>query len=425
MATLALAGIGLSCRGGPAAGRVPEPSPDQIGERYVRLTLQLAQHQPSLVESWLGPAGWRPGARRPVAEIGAEIGDVSAAMAELMERAEPNERLAYLQQQLAALAVAARRLSGESMPFADEAAASLGGDVGKLVRQLDGPVFETDAALEAARADLHARLPGRGALHERYAAFRSRHALSPAHVARGLQAAVEGCRRRVLAHIPLPESEQVGIETATGLGLEGQAIYEGDFRSRVVTDTSGPIDLARLLWLVAHETYPGHHLQHVLADRDLLRARNWHERALHPAFGRHLLCSEGAAEAGAALLLDGAAFEEACAEVGQAVGHRRTDVTDLVAVHRAVAALDVVIAATARAYLDDQLRSDAAAEQLRTAALVTDPQRLLFVIERQRTRILAYPVGRRLVAAHLASAPGVDRWAELAGIATTMTLPST
>jgi hypothetical protein len=276
---------------------------------------------------------------------------------------------------------------------------------------------------EAARADLQRRLPGRGPLHDRYAAFRSRHALSPSQVKRALQAAVEGCRRRVLPHIPLPESESVQLETTTGLGLEGRAVHQGDFRSRVLVDTSGPIDLARLLWLVTHETYPGHHLQHVLAERDLVRAQQWPERALHPSFGRHLLCAEGAAEAGAALLLDGGAFEEACEELAHAVGIARSEVADLVAVHREVAELDLVIAATARAYLDGELGSEAAAEQLTTRALVMDAQRFLLVIERQRTRMLAYPIGRRLVTARVFGAPVPVRWPRLASIATTMTLP--
>jgi len=92
-------------------------------------------------------------------------------------------------------------------------------------------------------------------------------------------------------------------------------------------------------------------------------------------------------------------------------------------VHRAVAELDLVIAATARAYLDGELGSEAAAEQLTTRALVMDAQRFLFVIERQRTRILAYPVGRRLVTAHVFGAPSLGRWPRLASIATTMTLP--
>ena len=412
----------MACRGTPAGSR-PRLSIDDIAEQYVRLTLQLAQHQPSLVETWLGPGGWRPGPRRPVPEVRAEIGDVQAAMADLAAQVEPDDRFQYLQQQLGALFVAARRLSGESMGFVEEARASLGSDAAEMVNRFGGHANGVDEpAATAARADLQRRLPGRGPLHERYAAFRSRHALPAARILPVLQAAVDICRRRVRPHIPLPESENVQLETTTGLGLAGRAIYQGDFRSRVLADTSGPLDLAQLVWLVAHETYPGHHVQHVLADRELVQAQP--ERALHPSFGRHLLCAEGAAEAGAALLLEGAVFEEVCRDLAQLAGTRSGDVAELVAVHRSVAELDPVIAATARAYLDGALGSEAAADQLSARALVIDAQRFLFVIERQRTRLLAYPVGRRLVTAHVFDAPAARRWHRLADVATTMTLPS-
>jgi hypothetical protein len=55
---------------------------------------------------------------------------------------------------------------------------------------------------------------------------------------------------------------------------------------------------------------------------------------------------------------------------------------------------------------------------------VVDARRFLVVIERQRTRLLAYPVGRRLVSAHVFGAPAVRRWDRLARIDTTLSLPS-
>src|SRR5690606_885391 len=155
--------------------------------------------------------------------------------------------------------------------------------------------------------------------------------------------AVESCRRRVRALVVLPDGEDVQVEQATGLGLQGRADYLGSRRSRVIVDGSGPIDVARLVWVAAHESYPGHHLQHVLADHALVQGRGWQERALHPGFGRHLLCAEGAAEAGAAQLLDGEAFEEVCREVAPTTGTSPDDIAALVAVHRAIVELEPAI----------------------------------------------------------------------------------
>ena len=402
----------MACRGSSIGGTSAPPL-DDMAERYVRLSLQLAQHQPSLIEAWLGPDSWRPGPRRPVAELRAQIDELKADIAPFTN--ESSSRLRYLQQQVAALLVAARRLGGESMTFVDEARASFGSDV---VDRLDRV-----SSVEAARAVLEQRLPGRGLLHDRYASFRSRHALEPARVLSTARAAAEICRRRVVAHIRLADSERVEIEAATEMALEARASYAGDFVTRVGLTGSG-IDLARLVWLVAHETYPGHHVQHVLADRDLVRAQGWRERALFPSFGRHLLCAEGAAEAGAALLLDATVFDDVCRDLAKGAGVRSENVGELVAVHRAVAELDLSIGSIARAYLDGELGTEQTAARLAQEALVGEPHQFIFTIERQRTRILAYPVGRRLVMDNVLSVPAERRWDRLASINATLVLGS-
>jgi hypothetical protein len=50
---------------------------------------------------------------------------------------------------------------------------------------------------------------------------------------------------------------------------------------------------------------------------------------------------------------------------------------------------------------------------------------LLQAIERQRTRILAYPCGRRLVGRRLDGVPVASTWTRFAEIATTLTLGET
>lgn len=422
MTALAAAGIGTACRALPGAGPGGPSSLDDVAERYVRVTLQLAQHQPSLVEAWRGPDSWRPGPRRPVAVIRTGIEQLRTDAA-ADQRQGDRARQTYLRQQIDGLWVAARRLSGETMRVSDEAGAALGGEVAACIEQMSPANAAGAARIAHARQRLEQQLPGGEGLHHRYRVFRARHALAPGHLTKALAAARDACQRRVLERIPLPEGEAVELEPATGFGLEGAATYEGQLRTRVRIDLSGTLDVARLLWVVAHETYPGHHVQHVLAERATVGTRHWQERALWPVFGRHLLCAEGAAEAGAALLFDGPAFEDACREVAEAVDLPSTDVAQLVGVHRAVAELDGVMVATARAYLDGQIGSDAAAEQLEHEGLVIDPQRLLGVIERQRTRFLVYPVGRRLVWSAINAGPVTDRWTRLSNIATLLVLP--
>jgi hypothetical protein len=326
-------------------------------------------------------------------------------------------RLQYLEGQVAALSVAARRLSGESMTFVDEARVSLGADAADALER-----FARAPSREAARADLERHLPGRGPIHERYATFSRRHAVPPNRVLPTMRAAVDICRASVGAHIALAAAERVEVEPATDLDVHARAKYLGDFVTRFALGGTG-INLARLVWLAAHETYPGHHVQHVLADDQLVRTRNWRERALFPSFGRHLLCAEGAAEAGAALLLDGPVFEDVCRDLAGTAGVSRAASSQLVALHRAVTELDIEICGIARDYLDGGVGTEQTATRLAEDALVAQPHQFIFTIERQRTRILAYPVGRRLVMEELDGLPVDRRWQRLASVNTTLTLP--
>src|SRR5262245_34697173 len=171
LAMLAAAAVGSACRAAPSVRRYV-PTLDQFAERYVRLTLRLALHQPSLVEAWRGPESWRADVREPVAAIRQGIVEAHAAIGELTPGAgRDGDRIRYLQGQFAALSIAARRLSGEVMGFFAEASAALG------LEPEDLTLHET--ALSAARQQLKELLPGDRPLHERYARFRIANAVAP------------------------------------------------------------------------------------------------------------------------------------------------------------------------------------------------------------------------------------------------------
>ncbi|MFM8534886.1 MAG: hypothetical protein ACKOEC_15080, partial [Acidimicrobiia bacterium] len=355
LAALAAATAGAAC----GVQQESAPALDAIAEDYVRASLALAQHQPTLVEDWRGPDNWRPGRREPVAQIRRRLDDIDRAAALVSASGQDDPRARYLRQQLDALIVAARRLAGESLAFDDEASLAFGAPVAAFLAALSSDAVQ--ASLDEARVTLERLLPGSGALHQRHAAFRARHAIAPALVPAALAAVTSACRRRLAAHIALPSGESTRSGLAPGLGVEALASYEGDLRTSVLVDQASRLDLARLVWLVAHETYPGHHLQYVLADNDLVQRRGWRERALHPSFGGHLLYAEGAAEAGAALLLAGESFEAQCREVSGEAAVAGESVAELVAVHRAVIELDIHAVTVGRRYLDGDLSSNAAA----------------------------------------------------------------
>ncbi len=401
------------CRGG-ATPRGPGLEVAALAERYTRLALQLARHQPSLVEVWLGPEAWNESTRRPAPVLRASAAALLADTAPASLAAPKDARLAYLHGQVAALDVAAGRLLGESQRFADEAKRTLG----------HAPPPRHATVLDARRQQLSEALPpGPGTLAERHAAFRRAHAVPADWVEAVFAAAVAWCRQAAAPHLPLPAGETLTTRAADETGWAAFSRPVAPLASELWVSHRGGADAAQVLQLAAHEGSPGHHAQHVLATAELVQGRGWLERALTPSFGPHRLLAEGAAEAGADLLLPIPTREQVCAGVLlPAAGQAPADAPRLVRVERLAAALDVEVAHIASDYLDSSATAASMIGRLRDEALVLDPEGMLSFIEKQRTKVLVYPLGRLMVQAALDGVPSRDRWRRFAAITTTLTL---
>jgi hypothetical protein len=339
-------------------------SVDAIAEGYVRAALQLAQHDPTLVEDWRGPARFTPGPRGPVAEVAREIDtlvrDVNLAASDV---SSPQEyaRVQYLQAQLRALRFAADRQLGQAKSIDAQAREEFGVTFAPLDR----------AAIARAHTGLRQALPGTGALHDRLRAFRDEAVVPASRRQEVLTGALDSCRRATAAVVPLPKNESVAFMLGDPPLFDAFSRYRGNNRTEIEI-SGGPLDSARAHRLACHEAYPGHHVQHVLIDR-LYGERQWPELLLTPAFGPHLLYLEGAAEVGADLVLE------------------------LSPVDRLLQDLLPIVTDVARQYLDGGLSRERAAERLAHEALLPNPEGMLAFIERRRARALVYVEGRRLV----------------------------
>ncbi len=377
-----------------ACAPAARPPLDGIGERYVRLALQLAQHQPDLVETWHGDSSWRPGPRVPVATLQQELRSVQASLQRESRRIADRDvdRAAYLLGQLASLDLASRRLLGERLSFAEEV---------KLAFGLSLPKSE-DEALAAARLALHDELPGTASLGARHAAFRRRYIVPAPRMEAVWRASLAACRAATSAHVAVPQDDQIDLQLGVNSPWDGYVRYQGSHRSRIEVSNRGPVDVSRVLHLACHEAYPGHHFQQMLIEDAAVNAARA-ELRLIAAFGPHLLLGEGAAEAGTQLAMP----DDERARLYERVlfplaGLDVADIPRLVAVERLALALEDATVAIIGAYLDSSLSRDAATAALAQEAAIIDPDALLAFAERHRTRAITYPLGRRLVSRHLA-----------------------
>jgi hypothetical protein len=197
----------------------------------------------------------------------------------------PAQRKSYLEAQLRGMETTARRLAGEPIGYRDEVRACF--DI--------EPAHTPEAAFEAANAELEALLPGTGDLAGRLAAWRRGLEVAPA-VARQMIAVIAAeARARTAGLIALPAGDAVRFELVSDKPWAGYNWYLGDMRSLVEINTDLPIRADRLIDLVCHEAYPGHHTEHALKEQRLYRERGWGEQAIQLINVPECVISEGIA----------------------------------------------------------------------------------------------------------------------------------
>ena len=377
------------------------PPLSAIGAGYAQAALRLAQHDPSLVEAWRGPDRLRPGPRGPVKQIAADIAallEQAARAGADLSNAEDQGRLRYLTLQLQALRFAADRQLGRATTVDEQAKEEFGLELPPL----------NPSAVEKALAEIAKLLPGKGTLAERVTDLRHRIAVPSEKRREVFEAAMAACKEISAAVFPLPAQADIEIrfsEFGQHQGWDGFADHTDDYQTQIWINEEVPLDVSRALRIACHEGYPGHHVQHVLIDQ-LFESRQWMELQLTPAFGRHLLLSEGAAEVASELAFP--ADRRAALYRDKLFPAAEVDSVDagvLVRVEDLQRELLPVITDVARRYLATEITEEQARERLANEALVADPGGMLAFIERQRARALVYGEGRRVVYSML---PGRD-----------------
>jgi hypothetical protein len=269
-----------------------------VGERYLVLALRLAQVAPELVDSYSGAPelAAHVAAQAPLtpSALGAQARALRLAVA---ASAEDRARRRWLEAQLSALEVACCTLGGERMPYA------------QLVERCHGvrPAWAAERSFAAAHGRLAAALPGSAPLSQRFAAWREAQAVEPDRVLAALEALAVELRERTRVAFGLAPGERVELGLAAGRRWAGHARYHGGLRSSVTVNVDLPVPAYRLLELVAHEAYPGHHTEHAAKEAALVRGRGWLEHAVFLYPTPQALVAEGIAQVGLEALLAGPA----------------------------------------------------------------------------------------------------------------------
>jgi hypothetical protein len=280
----------------PEAARVPAmggtrtvPAPDAVARDYLLLALRLDQRIPGLVDGYYGPADLKAQVDMEQGRSPARLRQDATDLRERLAGEVPEaDRRAWLDDQLVALETQAAALGGDALPYLDHVTRCFA----------YRPARRPDAEFDAAAAAIDALLPGDAALPDRLEAWDRRFEIPIDRLPATLDWLVARFRARATTTFGLPDSEDLRVSLVRHQPWSGYNWFDGGRRSRVDINTDLPIRAAALIDTVAHETYPGHHLEHAWKEASLVDDLGRLEGSVLLINTPECLISEGLADLG-------------------------------------------------------------------------------------------------------------------------------
>ena len=246
----------------PAVGGTRRvPAPDAVATDYILLGLRLDQQSPGIVDGYFGPAELKARVDLEQHRSPAALREDALALAARVDaEMDVPDRRSWLAAQLVALEAQARALAGDPLPFVDHVARCMG----------FAPTRREDAAFDEAAAAMDVLLPGPGSLANRLEAW-DRSVEIPVDRLRAVaEWLIASFRDRASQAFGLPEGESVQASLVRDQPWTAYNWYDGGRRSRVDINMDLPMRASALVRTVAHETYPGHHLEGAWKETDLV-----------------------------------------------------------------------------------------------------------------------------------------------------------
>ena len=275
----------------PAMGGVRQvPEPDAIATEYLLLGLRLDQRIPGLVDGYFGPAAIKAQVDMEQVRAPARLREDARSLRDRVATEVPEaDRRAWLDAQLVALEAHAAGLAGDPLPYQEHVARCMG----------FAPPRRPDVEFQRARAVIDELLPGDAPLADRLDAWDRELAIAVDRLPAVIDWLVERFRACAARDFGLPDGEDLRVNLVTGQPWSGYNWFDGGRRSRVDINTDLPVRAPDLVHTVAHETYPGHHLEHAWKEADLVDTQGRLEASILLINTPECPVSEGLADLGA------------------------------------------------------------------------------------------------------------------------------
>jgi hypothetical protein len=382
---------------------------NKIAEKYVKLSLKIAQHSEYYVDAYYGPEAWRPGLEKSSLTQLREEAQSLVSAAKQLGKAEINDeqtRLDFLTIHLQSSLAYVEQLGGDKLDFRAEC---------KALYDVTPSEF-CEQHFELVLSELDALVPGAGELNQRFNNYRSEFIIPKNKLNEVFDTAINEARRRTLQHIDLPKNENFDVELVHNQVWTAYNWYKGDSYSLIQLNTDIPIYIDRAVDLAAHEGYPGHHLFNALLDKKLFNENGWVEYCIYNLYSPTSLLAEGSANFGIEVAFpwqQRIVFERDILFALAGIDKKKAKLYYQIqtVLHKLSYADNMV----AQRYIDNEITAAQATALLMKYSLSTEAkakQRLSF-IEHNRSYVITYNYGQDLVRDYLAAMVENDGHAEL------------
>jgi hypothetical protein len=411
-----------------AKKKVQPISMNDIAAQYVRLILDIGQHDADFVDAYYGPKEWQETSKRMNYELTALRDRAEAISVRLKRVRVPKKdelsslRKIYLQKQISAAYAKIEMLAGTKYSFDVEA---------KKLYDAEPPK-NSESYFKIILKELESVLPpGDGNVQERYQQFRNQFIIPKEKLDTVFTRAINECRARTKQFIKLPENESFVVEYVNNKAWSGYNWYQGNSHSLIQVNTDLPIFIDRAVDLAAHEGYPGHHVYNVLLESELLKKRGWIEFSIYPLFSPQSLIAEGSANFGIDVVLpskERLKFEKEI--LFPLAGLDASKVDKYYSILSLVGKLAYAGNEAARGHLNGVFSKDETMHWLTTYALFDSAraeQRIKF-IDKYRSYVINYNLGQDLIKQYVEKKAGkkpttAKRWKVFSDLISSPRLP--
>ncbi|MFQ5980653.1 MAG: hypothetical protein ACE5OZ_21150 [Candidatus Heimdallarchaeota archaeon] len=272
------------------------PPLDDFTELYLRLALQLERHIEGYVDAYFGPPQLKEqvlAEEKPSPKVLAK--STTQLRQQLDDASYDDRRKDYLQKQVHAMETVVNKLNGVKSPF-------LGEVEGYFDLKPDRP---NEQAFLTALETLDDLFPGTGLLTERYESYRMQFEIPSDKQLQVLQLAaaeVENRTKGTIIGSELPEYEELELTIVKDRPWSAFNWYLGQAKSKIEFNVDLPLSGLSVIDTMAHETYPGHHLEHAVKENLLYYQKGYGENSVLLTLAPESLVSEGVANYGRELI---------------------------------------------------------------------------------------------------------------------------